>query len=428
MNRIICILIVFPMILTQATCLRASEKDRGGAPGAAGQHDWSQWRGPARDGVSLERGLLQEWPEDGPRRVWLFERAGKGYGGPAIVGGRLFIMGTDVDQNRELLFCFNADTGEQLWTTPIGDVLKNSWGDGPRSTPTVDGDRVYVLGGQGVLMCVEASGGKRLWTKDLVADFKGRKPNWGYTESVLIDGDRLICSPGGEEAAVVALDKKSGKMIWKCGDIDMRVHYSSIIRIDSPATYVRLTMTEVAGLDVENGEVRWRVEFPGRTAVVPTPVYKDGHLFITAGYGVGCKLIKLAGGKAEEIYFNKNMKNHHGGVLELDGRIYGYSDGVGWSCLEMASGDIVWKEKRALSKGSVTFADGRLYCLGEKRGTVVLASATPDGWKEHGRFELQPKSKIRSPRGRIWTHPVVCNGKLYLRDQEYIYCYDVSAP
>ncbi|HHK42172.1 MAG TPA: polyvinylalcohol dehydrogenase, partial [Planctomycetaceae bacterium] len=224
-----------------------------------------------------------------------------------------------------------------------------------------------------------------------------------------------------------ALDKKTGRTIWKCADMESQVHYSSIIRIESPPTYVKLTVSEVVGINPENGEVRWRVDFPGRTAVIPTPVYDNGRLFITAGYGVGCKLIRLDGGKAEEVYFNKNMKNHHGGVLLLDGHIYGYSDGGGWTCLKMDDGEVVWNERKALAKGAVTYADGRLYCLGERKGTVVLAGATPEGWQEFGRFELEPKSKIRSPRGRIWTHPVVSHGRLFLRDQEYLYCYDVAA-
>ncbi len=424
-NRLSLGLILGLLVCTAVAC-GADRDRRGGTAGRSGS-DWPQWRGPARDDISAESGLLQKWPEGGPRRVWLVRNLGKGYGGPAVVGNRLYIMGTSPDYGTERLFCLDTKTGKSKWTVPIGKLLKNGWGDGPRATPTVDGNRVYALGGQGVLICVDATRGKLVWKKDLVKDFGGRRPNWGYTESVLVDGDRVICSPGAPDAAVVALDKGTGRTIWKCGDMESQVHYASIIRIESPPTYVKLTVSEVVGINPENGEVRWRVDFPGRTAVIPTPVYDKGRLFITAGYGVGCKLIRIDGGKAEEVYFNKSMKNHHGGVLLLDGHIYGYSDGGGWTCLKMDSGEVVWNERKALAKGAVTYADGRLYCLGERRGTVVLAGATPEGWQEFGRFELEPKSKIRSPRGRIWTHPVVSHGRLYLRDQEYLYCYDVAA-
>ncbi len=429
MSRLAWMLLAVGSILSCGFVACAADRERDATSRRGGaKADWPQWRGPRRDDISGETGLLKQWPERGPVRRWLVEDLGKGYSGPAIAQGRLFIMGTDGQFKNELLFCFDAETGRKLWSVPIGEMLQNRWGDGPRATPTIDGDRVYTLGGQGVLLCVDAASGKTIWKKHLVEDFGGRRPNWGYTESVLIDGEQLVCSPGAGDAAVVALNKHTGATIWSCGEMEKAVHYSSIIRIESPPTYVKLTVSEVVGLDTQTGDVRWRVEFPGRTAVIPTPVYGDGHIFVTAGYGAGCKLIRVEGGRAKEVYANKNMKNHHGGVLLLDGRIYGYSDGGGWMCLDLQSGDIVWKERKALPKGAVTYADGRLYCLGERKGTVVLAGAGPNGWKEFGRFVLEPQSKIRSPSGRIWTHPVVSNGKLYLRDQEYLYCYDVAAP
>ena len=395
----------------------------------AGEFDWPGWQGPNRDAVSLETGLLQSWPKDGPRRLWVFSKAGKGYSGPAIVDGTMFIMGTEGegDQEHEVLFALDVDRGELLWKTAVGELLKNNWGDGPRATPTVDGKFVYTLGGQGELLCVRASDGHVEWQRSLTKDFEGKRPNWGYTESVLIDGDQLICCPGGKTAPIVALDKKTGKERWRAKDVNPKVHYASVIKISDPPTYVKLTMSEVVGLNPENGELRWKVDFPGRTAVIPTPVYHQGHLFITAGYGVGCKLIRIEGSSAKEVYFNKVMKNHHGGVLRIGEHIYGYSDGGGWTCMDMISGEAVWRERKKLGKGAVTYADKRLYCLDERNGDVVLAGATPESWKEYGRFRLAPQSDIRSPRGKIWTHPVISNGRLYLRDQEHIYCFDISA-
>ena len=395
----------------------------------AGEFDWPGWQGPNRDAVSTETGLLKEWPEGGPRRVWLFSKAGKGYSGPAIVDGRLFIMGTEGsgEATREVLFALDAAKGTPIWKAPIGDLLTNNWGDGPRGTPTVDGNRVYAMSGRGDLVCVRAKDGHIEWRRSMTEDFDGRRPNWGYTESVLVDGDLVICCPGGKKAPVVALDKETGEERWRAKGVDSKVHYASVIKINDPPTYVKLTMSEVVGIDPSNGNIRWKVEFPGRTAVIPTPVYHDGHLFITAGYGVGCKLIRVKGDSAEEVYFNKVMKNHHGGVLRIGRHIYGYSDQGGWTCLDMLTGKAVWRERKALGKGAVTYADGRLYCLEERSGTVALVAATPHGWKEFGRFKLEPQSSIRSPRGKIWTHPVIANGKLYLRDQEYIYCYDIAA-
>ena len=410
--------------------LIASDKEKTAANARAKRADWPQWRGPARDDISQETGLLKKWPEGGPKRVWLFEDAGSGYSGPAIADGRLFTIGTqgDMDGGDEILIALDADKGTVLWKTPVGTILKNGWGNGPRGTPTVVGDRVYAMGGQGDLVCADVKSGKVQWQKNMARDFKGKRPNWGYTESVFVDGEQLICCPGGQGASVVALNKDTGATIWQAGDLDRNVHYSSVIKIDSPPTYVKLTVSELAGIDAGTGDVRWRIPFPGRTAVVPTPIYHDGHVFICAGYGVGCKLVSVKGGKAKEVYFNKNMKNHHGGVLLLKDHLYGYSDGVGWACMDYMSGEVVWREKKALGKGAVTFADGRLYCVDERQGTVVLADASPNGWNELGRFVLSPQSTIRSSRGKIWTHPVVCNGKLYLRDQEFVYCYDIQSP
>jgi len=389
--------------------------------------DWPQWRGPQRDDVSHETGLLKQWPEAGPKRLWLFEKAGAGYAGFSIANGQLFTMG--VRDGNEVLLALDANSGKELWTAPIGDVLGNKWGDGPRGTPTVDGDRVYALGGQGTLICAQAKDGKVLW-KRTMQELGGKVPGWGYTESVLVDGNRVVCTPGGEKGTMAALDKMTGKTLWQSSDWKEGAQYSSIVpaTINGTPQYVQLVMQSFAGVDPNNGKVLWKVPFPGRTAVIPTPIVKGNHVLVTAGYGVGSKMVEIEqGNQPKDVYENKIMKNHHGGVVRVGDHVYGYSDGIGWLCMEFNTGKQVWAERGALGKGAVSAADGMLYCLDEGKGTVVLAEASPKGWQEHGRFTLEPQSQNRSPQGRIWTHPVISNGKLYLRDQEYIYCFDVKS-
>jgi len=389
--------------------------------------DWPQWRGPDRTDISKETGLLKGWPEGGPKQVWLFKDAGLGYSGPAIVGGKLFTMG--IREGGEQLIALDAKEGKLLWSVKIGEILKNGFGDGPRSTPTVDGDRIYALSGRGSIVCASVADGKILWQRTM-KEFGGNTPNWGYTESVLVDGNKVICTPGGAQGAVVALDKKTGEPVWQSKEFTDGAHYASIIAANygGKRQYIQLTEKHVVGVSAEDGKVLWTSDWPGKTAVIPTPIFHDGHVYVTSGYGVGSKLIKLSqSNEASDVYFSKTMINHHGGVILVDGHIYGYSDGNGWTCQNLMTGEKVWAEMDALGKGAIAYADGKFYCLAEKDGTVVLIDASPKGWKEHGRFKLEPQTTQRSPRGHIWTHPVIVDGRLYLRDQELLSCYDVKA-
>jgi outer membrane protein assembly factor BamB len=390
--------------------------------------DWPQWRGPNRDDVSTETGLLKEWPADGPKRIWMFENAGNGYSGPAIVGDRFYTLGTR--DGSEILLCLNATTGKEIWTSKLGDILKNNWGDGPRGTPAVDGDQVFSMSGQGVLTCANTKDGSIVWQKKM-GDLGGKIPGWGYTESPLVDGDQVICTPGGDKGAIAALDKKTGAIKWQSKGFDDGAQYASVVPavINGTRQYVQLTMNSIVGIAAKDGAVLWKTDFPGRTAVIPTPIVQGNHVYVAAGYGVGCKMVSIgADNSVATVYENKVMKNHHGGVILTGGNLYGNSDGPGWVCQDFMTGKEVWAERNALGKGAVGCADGMLYCLDEGSGTVVLVDASPAGWKEHGRFKLEPQSKIRSSSGRIWTHPVVSHGRLYLRDQDLIYCFDVKKP
>jgi outer membrane protein assembly factor BamB len=397
------------------------------ACGATSAHalDWPQWRGPDRTDVSKETGLQKSWPAGGPKRLWLYENAGAGYAGPAIVAGKLFTMGTR--DGAEILIALDANLGKELWHSRIAGLFKESRGDGPRSTPTVDGDKVYAMSGQGNLVCASTADGRILWQQSMT-DLGGKRPQWGYTESPLVDGDQVVCTPGGNKGALAAFDKNSGKLRWQSADFTDVAHYSSIISesVNGASQYVQLTSQSIVGIAPKDGKVLWKTSFPGRVAVIPTPIHRDGQVYVTAGYGVGCKSVKIGpNNQVSTLYENKVMKNHHGGVVLVGDYLYGHAD-PGWVCQNFKSGEEVWNH-RGFGKGAIAYADGMLYCLDEGSGTVVLVEASPVGWKEHGRFKLDPQSKIRSREGRIWVHPVISNGKLYLRDQDLIFCYDVKA-
>ena len=389
--------------------------------------DWPGWRGPNRDDMSKETGLLDQWPAGGPERVWLHNGAGLGYAGFAIVDGTLYTMG-GLDGTTQLL-ALDAATGDQKWKLPLSDLFtgQSKWGDGPRGTPAVDGGRVYALAGNGDLLCASTAG-EKVWSVSLTKDFGGEVPKWGYAESPLVEGDMLIVTPGGKQGAVLALDKATGEKIWQSAEFTDGAQYASCVAADigGARTIVQLVMQNVVGIDAATGALRWKQVWPGAVAVIPTPIVQDEEVFVTSGYGVGCGKFAVAGGKVGEVWMNKNMKNHHGGVILLDGHLYGYSDGVGWACMDWETGEIVWSDKKVLGKGAIGYADGHFYCLDEKAGDVVLLEATPKAYTEKGRFTLDPQTELRTPAGRIWTHPVVLDGKLYLRDQEYIYCYNVK--
>ena len=389
--------------------------------------DWPRWRGADFSDISKEKNLLKTWPEGGPKRVWLNEDAGLGYAGIAVVKDVIYTMG--LRDQTEFLIAIKAADGKELWKAEIGERFENSWGDGPRGTPTVDGEMVYALGAQGVLVAASTKDGKVAWSKKM-SEFGGKTPSWGYTESPLVDGDKVVVTPGGDKGAIVALNKKTGATIWQSTEFTDPAQYASLIAFDHNGArqYCQLTMQNIVGVNAKDGKVLWKHPFPGKTAVIPTPIFRNGEVYVSAGYGVGSSKIRLgAGNEITVVFDNKVMKNHHGGVVLFGDHLYGHSDGPGWLCQDWKTGDEVWSERSAIGKGAITIADGQMYLLDEGKGTVVLADATPTGWKERGRFTLEPQTTKRKSRGKIWTHPVISNGKLYLRDQELLFCFDVAA-
>jgi outer membrane protein assembly factor BamB len=408
--------------------------------------DWPQWNGPNRDGHSADKFLLQTWPKDGPKLAWTFRETGFGYGTPAVVGDTLYIMGSEdpAKGEKEFVVAIGVNDGKERWRTPLPDSTGNydhNYGNGPRCSPTVDGEHLYVLGARGDLACLETKSGKQVWAINLVKDLNGAIPHWGYSESVLIDGDMLISTPGGKKGAVAALNKKDGSVIWRSKEFTDGAQYSSVIaaEVGGVRQYIQQVQKTVVGIRAANGDLLWRENaIPSGVAVVPTPVFHDNQVFVTSGYGAGCALIQLSpngkdGTSSKVVYANKVMANHHGGVVRVGDYIYGYSDRGGWMCLDYKkmdkdTEDPVWKENKKLGKGSIIFADGNLYCYAEGNGALAMIEASPKGWNEKGRLELPEKTdrKNRTGGGAIRTHPVIANGRLYLRDMDLLFCFDLT--
>jgi outer membrane protein assembly factor BamB len=396
---------------------------------AASATDWPQWRGPRRDGISSETGLLKSWPGGGPRMAWKTTGLGLAYSGVAVSAGKICTMGDLKDGN--YLFVLDEKSGQQLWSAKIGEAGAPGWGGfaGPRCTPTIDGDRVYVEGQFGDIACVDIAARKTLWQKHLVKDFGGSRPEWGFSESPLVDGEVVLYTPGGPQGTIIALNKQTGELVWRTKEFTDGAHYSSITiaEICGVRQYIQLTDANLVGVSPADGHLLWKAPRKGQTAVITTPVCKDDMIFVTSGYGVGCNAFKVtregAGLKAEEIYASKDLENHHGGVVLIGDYVYGHSESKGWVCMDLKSGKLAWNEKGKQQKGSLCAADGMLYLRSEAGdGTVVLAEATPSGFVEKGRFKQPERSSKNS-----WPHPVVANGKLYLRDQELLLCYDLKA-
>jgi outer membrane protein assembly factor BamB len=385
--------------------------------------DWPQWRGPDRNGISKETGLLSQWPRSGPPVAWSAAMLGAGYGSISVQGDRVYVQGM---RNRQsVVSTLNRADGKQVWVRILGPAGDNDRGPGPRSTPTIDGDRVYALSETGDLACLRVADGSVIWQRNILKDFRGSNPYWLLSESPLIDGNLVIVTPGGRGAGVVALDKMSGMTVWTSKDLSDGAGYASPIVADVGGVRTIMTFTADAGVGVRasDGKLMWRNSTAANgTANIATPVYSDGKVFFTSSYGAGAALLGLraSGGevRAQEIYSTRDMKNHHGGVVLVNGYIYGFNDSI-LTCLEFASGKMVWRD-RSVGKGAISYADGHLYILSEDN-IVGLVEATPAGYREKGRFTIADQGLPS------WAHPVVSGGRLYIRNQGTLTSYDVRA-
>lgn len=384
------------------------------APLAA--EDWPQWRGIHRDGISPETGLLQSWPEGGPKLVWKTTGLGEGYSAFSVVKGRLYTQGQRGGQT--YVMAFDTATGKKVWETPTGGAFEERRGNGPRGTPTYDEGRLYAMAGEGTLAALDAATGKKLWQVNVVKEYSGSIPHWGISESPLIDGPKVVVTPGGSGAGVVALDKLTGKPMWKSAGDPAAYSSPVVVERDGVRQYVTLTSRAAVGVSARNGEMLWRYDkVANRTANIATPIHSGGHVFVSTDYGTGGALLKLApNGSASEVYFTREMRNHYSSCVLVDKHLYGFSSAV-LTVMNFLTGEVAWRD-RSVGKGSVTYADRRLYLLGET-GVVGLAEATPEGYKERGRFSI-PQGEYRT-----WTPPVIANGRLYLREQDNLYSYDI---
>jgi outer membrane protein assembly factor BamB len=385
--------------------------------------DWPQWQGPDRTGLSKETGLLQQWPSSGPPLVWSASTVGGGYGSIAVSGDRIFIQG--MKGRDSVVFSLKRADGMPVWSKALGPSGSNDRGSGPRGTPTVDGERMYVLTESGDLACLGAKDGSAIWQRNILKDFGGRNIPWLISESPLVDGNAVIVTPGGRNAGIVSLDKMTGKTIWVSKELSDEAGYSSPVVADVQGVRTVMTLTASAGVGVRasDGKLMWTYPpVANRTANIATPIFFDNKVFYTSAYGKGGALLALTAQngsiEAKEIYFTREMQNHHGGVLLVKGYLYGFHNSI-LTCLEFATGKMMWRD-RSVGKGSLTYADGNLYLQSEDN-VVGLAEASPAGYKEKGRF------KIADQGLPSWAHPVVSGGRLYVRNQGTLAAYDVRA-
>ena len=378
--------------------------------------NWPQWRGPNRDGISTETGLLKQWPADGPPLVWKIAGAGTGYSSLAIANGRIYTMGLRGD--REYVIAFDVATGKQAWATAHGGAYRDSRGDGPRGTPTVDGDTLYALGGNGDLSAMDARTGRIIWTMNVLEKFGGSNLQWGISESPLVIGDKLLVNAGGPNASVIALNKKDGSLIWKSQSDKAGYSSAMPVKINNTTQVVFFTDRRAVGLDPNSGKLLWEYQRASNdVANVATPVVRGNRIFLSSDYGTGAGLVEVkADGTAAEVYFTKEMRNHHSSSILIGDYLYGFSSAM-LTAMRFDNGEVAWRD-RSVGKGSLVFADGNLYAFSEN-GVVGLVEASPAGYKEKGRFRIQQGSLP------TWTHPVIAGGRLYLRDQDTIYAYDV---
>lgn len=391
-----------------------------------GPYDWPQWQGQNRTAVSKETGLLQEWPNEGPKLLWSVKTLGGGYSTPSVAAGRIFGMGArDGDEG---VWALRESDGKELWWARIAPKVKAGYDEGPRCTPTVDGDVLYALGMGGDLVCLDVATGNVVWKKNLLKDFKGKVGGWKYSESPVVDGDRLLVTPGGKDNTLVALDKKTGDLIWGSKvPGNSEAAYSSIVVADvqGQKQYIQFLSTHVVGVAAADGKYLWTYgseRFPG--IVCTTPIYHDSQVYAAASYGKGGGSAKLTVQgdtcKAEEVYFDGKYQNHHGGLVLIDGYLYGEGSG-NLVCIEFKTGKEMWRAREA-GKGSIAAADGKLYYRNEG-GPIHLYDADPEKAVRRGSFKQPDRT-----RNAAWPHPVIANGRLYIRDQDLLLVYDVKNP
>jgi outer membrane protein assembly factor BamB len=401
---------------------------------SASADNWPQWRGPQRDGVSHETGLLGQWPKDGPQLLWKVTNAGRGYSTPSVVDGRVYLMASEGLEN-EFVEALDVKDGKRIWTSRLGNVGNPKMQPNfptARSTPTIDGDFIYALSSDGDLACLDIKTGVARWKKNLRSDFGGKTAKWAYAESPLIDGDTLVCAPGGSEATVVALRKTTGEVLWKCAlpeADDAGFSSAIVVEVGGIRQYVRLLTKGLVGIEASSGRLLWRYSkaVSKYGANIQTPI-ASGDLIFCSSTGTGGGVVRLkADGKnvtAEQVYFSPEYQTAIGGVVKIGDQLYG-ATGEALLCTDFATGQVKWKE-RALGAASLCYADGRLYLHGEN-GEVALVEPSPESYREKGRFTPPEQPQRINPMEKAWAYPVVSDERLYIRDNNVLWCYAVGS-
>jgi len=387
---------------------------------AAQADDWPQWRGPNRDGRSREKGLMRKWPGTGPRKLWSVRGLGEGYSTVSVVGDVIYTTGMTGGQGRLFLI---STAGKMLGKKTYGAEATATQYRGPRSTPTVADGRVFVMSGEGVLYCFSAKNGRILWQKDTFGALGGRQLRWNVSESILVDGDQVICTPGGRNATVAALSVKNGQTLWRTNTGCLSAYCSPIV-VDHNGRRIILTMVEdgAIGIDAKTGRELWMHPHKNKYAVhAATPVYHKGKVIISSGYKYGTECLEMnsSGTRVRKLWHVKELDNQHGGIIRVQGAVVGTGE-RGLVCIDIASGRINWRE-RGVGKGSITYADGLLFMYGEKSKEVGLAEVSA---KRLG--GLSGKFRVTEGSREHWSHPVVANGVLYIRHGDSLIAYKVG--
>jgi outer membrane protein assembly factor BamB len=379
--------------------------------------DWPQWRGVNRDGHSSETGLLTSWPKGGPRVVWQATGLGEGYSSMSVAGGRVYTQGQRGQQ--EFVLALDVGTGKKVWETQSGRAFRESRGNGPRGTPTIDGERLYALAADGMLVCLEAATGKTIWSQNIVQKYGGSIIPWGMSESPLVDGDRLIVTPGGRGASVVALNKMDGSLIWRSGNDAAGYSSALVADIGGVRQIVALTGDAAVGLRADNGQQLWRyTKVSNQTANIATPIVQNGFVFVSTAYDTGAALLRVDQKGASEVYFTRRMQNHYSTSVLVNDVLYGFDDSI-LVAMQFKSGEVLWRN-RSVGKGSVIYADKHLYVLSED-GRLALVEANPAQYKEISSFDIPPGQYP------TWAPPVVADGRMYVRAQDRLVAFDIRA-
>ncbi len=403
-------------LVAAAWCLCAS---------SAWSADWPHFRGPARDGKSADTGLLQEWSEGGPKLAWAKEDLGHGYSSVSVVGDTLYITGLKGETG--YMYALDANGGEK-WRVAYGPDWKGDYA-GTRSTPTIYKGMIYIMSSYGRVVCLDVKTGEEKWAVDTIKDFGARNIPWGLTESLLVEGDKLICTPGGAEVGMVALDRHTGKTIWTCKEIGEKSAYCSpvLIRRGQRAIVVTLTAKSLLGVDFESGKLIWKTPHPVKSDIqAVAPVYEDGRFYVSSGSD-GKKrglMLELSedGATITRKWTDSKLDWHHGGVIVHEGHIYGgggRNNRGKWVCMELKTGKVI-AEIEAVGKGSIAYADGKFYGYGEN-GSVGLINSSPADFRMISSFKMTKGEK------QHWAHPVIANGRLYIRHGRALMAYDIKA-